>query len=371
MNKPKTFIALLASFCLVSVTFAQKEKERIAYYVQQYKELAMAEMIRTGVPASITLAQGVLETGMGQSDLALNANNHFGIKCKAEWKGETIYHDDDEKGECFRKYPSVEDSYKDHSDFLRKRPNYASLFLLDITDYNGWAYGLKKAGYATNPTYPQRLLRIIEENNLHQYTLLALQQKQGMISDALATNNPVAAKEVKLIEHKPAPVKSNAVVEAIEASVEEAIVKKATTPEEVKTTNYPSGIFTINDTKVFFAGAGTSLLAIANNHKISYSKLLEFNELTGKRDILENDQLIFVEKKPKKCFKEVHIVAADETLEDIAQKEGIQLASMLELNHLQKGMKPAIGEKLFLKAKAVSLPKLADTSSRENIRSGR
>ena len=150
-QKPKFIIALVASLCIFSQTFSQREKDRIAHYIEQYKDLAIAEMIRTGIPASITLAQGILETGYGQSDLAQYANNHFGIKCKTEWTGEKMYHDDDAKGECFRKYASVEDSYKDHSDFLANRPHYAFLFKLDPTDYQAWAHGLKKAGYATNP----------------------------------------------------------------------------------------------------------------------------------------------------------------------------------------------------------------------------
>ena len=201
-NTLRISFTLLLSFCCLFKSYAQKEKERIARYVAEYKELAIAEMIRTGIPASITLAQGVLETGNGQSDLALNANNHFGIKCKTEWTGETITHDDDQKGECFRKYPSVEASYRDHSDFLRSRPNYAPLFTLDPSDYSGWAYGLKKAGYATNPTYAERLTKIIEENDLQQYTLLALQRTQQPGSVILAstqaqTNGPITTTAVQ------------------------------------------------------------------------------------------------------------------------------------------------------------------------------
>jgi flagellum-specific peptidoglycan hydrolase FlgJ len=143
--------ALLFALLIFSATFGQAEKQRIEDYINTYKDLAISEMLRSGVPASITLAQGILETAGGQSDLAALAYNHFGIKCKSEWTGETMTHDDDAKNECFRKYPSVEESYKDHSDFLRSRPCYAFLFKLDPTDYEGWAKGLKKAGYATNP----------------------------------------------------------------------------------------------------------------------------------------------------------------------------------------------------------------------------
>ena len=118
--------------------------DAVLAYIDEYKDLAIEEMVRTGVPASITLAQGILESQAGQSDLTLESNNHFGIKCKEEWTGDVVYHDDDAKNECFRSYPSAEQSYRDHSDFLRSRPNYAPLFDIDVTDYKGWAYGLKK-----------------------------------------------------------------------------------------------------------------------------------------------------------------------------------------------------------------------------------
>src|SRR4051794_20661431 len=167
---PKLTTTLLSAISLLSTVFGQTDKLRIDAYVNSYKELAISEMLRTGVPASITLAQGILETAGGQSDLAAVANNHFGIKCKPEWTGETMTHDDDLKNECFRKYQSVEDSYRDHSDFLKSRPFYAFLFKLDPTDYEGWAKGLKKAGYATNPTYAQQLIRLIVENNLQSYS---------------------------------------------------------------------------------------------------------------------------------------------------------------------------------------------------------
>src|SRR3954454_2217356 len=176
---PKLTTTLLSAILLLSNSFGQTEKLRIDAYINAYKELAIAEMLRTGVPASITLAQGILETAGGQSDLAALANNHFGIKCKSEWTGETMLHDDDAKNECFRKYPSVEESYKDHSDFLRLRPTYAFLFKLDPTDFEGWAKGLRKAGYATNATYAQQLIKLIVENNLQSYSLIAMQRKEG------------------------------------------------------------------------------------------------------------------------------------------------------------------------------------------------
>ena len=146
---------LVLSLCLVLAGFtasAQKKSPQ-EIYIEQFATLAVEEMYRSGVPASITLAQGLLESRSGLSDLALRSNNHFGIKCH-NWAGAKIYYDDDKANECFRSYASVEDSFKDHSDFLRYRDRYKFLFDLDITDYKGWAYGLRKAGYATEPAYP-------------------------------------------------------------------------------------------------------------------------------------------------------------------------------------------------------------------------
>lgn len=139
-------------------------------YIAQYAPLAMEQMKKYGVPASITLAQGILESGNGNSELAKKANNHFGIKCHNTWEGERVYFDDDEKNECFRKYPNVSDSFEDHSLFLKK-PRYESLFELKITDYKGWAEGLKKCGYATSPTYATQLIQLIEKYGLDQYDL--------------------------------------------------------------------------------------------------------------------------------------------------------------------------------------------------------
>ena len=138
-------------------------------YIRKYAPLAVMEMHEYKIPASITLAQGILESGNGRSELASKSNNHFGIKCHKGWKGERVYHDDDEKGECFRKYKYVQTSYKDHSKFLTGRKRYAGLFKLRKTDYKGWAKGLKKAGYATDRKYPKKLIKIIQDYRLHEF----------------------------------------------------------------------------------------------------------------------------------------------------------------------------------------------------------
>ena len=170
--KIRTFIIYLF-LCLTAsaALHADEQKSPQEKYIERFASLAVEEMYRSGVPASITLAQGLLESRYGLSDLAAKGNNHFGIKCHNNWQGGRMYHDDDAKGECFRKYDSPEQSYRDHSDFLRYRDRYKFLFDYDVTDYKAWAHGLKKAGYATDPAYSSKLIRLIEEYELHEYDL--------------------------------------------------------------------------------------------------------------------------------------------------------------------------------------------------------
>ncbi len=323
----KKLFAVLFALGFSYGSYAQRAEEIVAY-INQYKDLAMAEMIRTGVPASIKLAQGIHETSAGRSELVLKSNNHFGIKCKSTWTGKKVYHDDDALGECFRSYDDPSTSYADHSDFLKNNQRYAFLFKLDPHDYKGWAYGLKKAGYATNIKYSQILVRLIEEYNLQQYTLIALGE--------------LKAPDVMLVSNKPqeSPMKvTNAVI--------------TETPK--KAVNYPEGEFKVNHTKVVFVKAGTSLLAIANEYGITYARLLEFNELQD-TDVLEEDQLIYLQRKRKVGSREFHVVEEGETLYGIAQAEGIRLDELAKLNLLGEDDQPAVGEKIFLQKKALVKP---------------
>ena len=153
-------LQLIFVFALLGFAGKAQNNDVILQYISTYREAAVAEMQRTGVPASITLAQGIHETMAGTSELVRKSNNHFGIKCKASWTGESVTHDDDLRGECFRKYDDPIDSYRDHSDFLKTGTRYASLFDLDPLDYRDWAYGLKRVGYATNPKYPVILIKL-------------------------------------------------------------------------------------------------------------------------------------------------------------------------------------------------------------------
>ena len=171
-------------------------------YIQKYKEIAIKEMKRTNIPASITLAQAILESSSGESSLASKFNNHFGIKCKSDWKGETTYKDDDKKNECFRAYPNAESSFIDHSNFLKNRPNYAPLFELDPVDDTAWAYGLKKAGYATERNYPQRLLKIIDDYELAQYNYPELDADTVNEEKEIALVNDTSKNKVRFVVHE-------------------------------------------------------------------------------------------------------------------------------------------------------------------------
>lgn len=349
-------------------------QDKATDYVRQYRDLAIREMIRTGVPAAITLAQGILESQSGESNLAKSSNNHFGIKCKTDWTGEKVYHDDDARGECFRKYNDAEQSYVDHSDFLRSRPHYAFLFTLDPTDYEGWAKGLKKAGYATSPTYAQRLIDLIQRYNLQEFTLIALQKTKQGEKELLAEKNDSETQTTVLefASASPTDTIKQASTLSYAAETTNTEVKAEVEPASTKiisavykASDYPESTFTINGTRVIFAKEGTSILALANAFGISYKKLLEFNELDEKMtgDILGYDQLIFLGKKSKKGSKDHHIVAADETLEIIAQKEGVLLESILAYNRIPKGRQPMPGEKIYLKANSPVTPKLVASSA--------
>jgi LysM repeat protein len=334
---------LIVVLLLASLWTKAQKSDDIYGYINLYKELAMQEMVRTGVPASIKLAQGIHETMAGKSDLVLKSNNHFGIKCKATWVGDKVYHDDDARGECFRSYASSNDSYMDHSNFLKNSTRYAFLFQLDPTDYKGWAYGLKKAGYATNIKYSQIIIKLIEDYNLQQYSLIAL----GKIApqDEILAGNPKKPTEADgTLAGGPAVI---APFNAVEEEV-----------KEIPKVNWPEGEFTINNTKVIYAKSGTALLAIAQQYDVSLRRLMDFNDL-NKEDILVDGQLLFLQRKRKVGASEKHIVQQGETLYDICQTEGIRFESLLDHNHLQGQDVVAPGEALYLQFKAPARPRLA------------
>lgn len=328
-------ICLFSILLFAGLKSQAQQEEVIKNYIETYRDIAIAEMHRTGIPAAIKLAQGIHETAAGTSDLVRRSNNHFGIKCKSNWTGESVKHTDDAPNECFRKYADPLDSYRDHSDFLKGSKRYASLFTLDPLDFAGWANGLKKAGYATNPKYPQIIIKLVEKYQLQDYTLIAMGKMEPKEA-ILAKNNDVAAP-------------ADAAV-AVSHPVSNVISKPAKT--------YPSGEFKINDTRVVYAQAGISYLSLAQQYNVSLKRIFEFNELPELETVYQ-DQLIFLQRKRKSGAAEIHVVKAGETLQDIAQEQGIRMESLLEYNHLQPHMQPADGEQLYLRHKAPAMPRLS------------
>lgn len=304
---------LILPFLLFScVAFGQRISQQ--EYINKYKDIAIKEMFRTGVPASIKLAQGLLESEAGNGELCKRSLNHFGIKCKSSWTGDSVTHDDDEVGECFRKYNSVEDSYRDHSEFLRNSPRYAFLFKLSPTDYKGWAYGLKKAGYATNPKYPQILLYQIEKFNLHEFDLV----KDSESVEVATTSEP----------------------ELLQNELKTDDAKNLAFDYKVKTKR--------NGLTAVFAPSGTSTLAIATYHNMALSKLLDINDMEHD-GILKNDSWIYLERKNKESTQPSHTVTEGESLFDIAQYHGVQLQKLEEYNGINKSSALSSGTVIKLK----------------------
>lgn len=283
-------IGLVFMIC-ASINAQMKWNSRYQAYIDQYKDLAIAEMLKYDIPASITLAQGLLESGAGMSELARKGNNHFGIKCH-DWDGATTYHDDDEEQECFRKYRDVYESYEDHSRFLARQPRYRSLFRLKRTDYKGWARGLKKCGYATSPTYANKLIGIIELYKLHKYDK-ATKYDRFMVSRS----------EVKGI--------------APGANLHQ--------------------IHIYNKNYYLIARAGDTFKSIAKEVGISYKKIAKYNE-RDKNDTLIPGEVVYLKKKQKKADKAYknrpHRVKAGESMYSIAQYYGIRTESLYKMNKL-------------------------------------
>jgi hypothetical protein len=336
----KNIVAGLVMVMMLKAGGAQVSANGVLY-VNTYKTLAMAEMRRSGIPAAIILAQGLHESEAGTSELVKKSNNHFGIKCRDDWKGEVVYHDDDSRQECFRSYATAEDSYRDHSDFLRGSQRYAFLFNLEPTDFEGWAYGLKKAGYATNIRYSQILIKLIKDYNLQQYTLIGMGKMRPEDEVVLGAGMPPA---VAGANTGAAPVMAPAVNQP-------AVVEKT----------YPEGEFMINRTRVVYGRAGVSLLAIANQYEIQLGKLLEFNDLK-EEDVLARGQLLFLQRKRRMGAVGSHVVQEGETWYDISQEEGVRLEDILEMNlmspEMAPGQQPATGERIYLQGSAPSRPRL-------------
>lgn len=268
-------------------------------YINKYKQIAIDEMQRYKIPASITLSQGLLESGAGRSKLARESNNHFGIKCGRSWDGPSVLHDDDARNECFRAYRHPKESYEDHSKFLRTGARYAFLFNLKITDYKGWARGLKRAGYATDPTYAERLIHIIELYELYQYDGKGWEKIEKASTEIIHVHQPYLA----------------------------------------------------NDLVYIFAQPGDTFKSIGEEFDRSARQIRKYNDLP-KDYVFKGGEIIYIQAKRSRATKEhiIHRVKADESMYSISQMYGIKLKSLYRLNKMSPDSPaPAVGQLLRLR----------------------
>lgn len=297
------YLVVLCLILSVSLNAQMKWNSKYQAYIDKYKDLAISEMLKYNIPASITLAQGLLESGAGTSELTRKGNNHFGIKCH-DWIGATTYHDDDEEQECFRAYRDAYESYEDHSKFLARQPRYKRLFSLKRTDYKGWAHGLKSCGYATNPNYAKKLIGIIELYKLHQFDNAKKFDKFMVERSEVKNISP----DIKL---------------------------------------HPIHIY--NKNYYLNARQGDTFKSIAKEVGISYRKLAKYNE-RDKNDKLIAGEIIYLKKKQKKADKvyknRPHRVKTGESMYSIAQYYGIRLSSLYKMNKLSPEYNIKVGDYL-------------------------
>lgn len=304
-----------------------------AEYIERYAADAVEEMQRTGIPASITLAQACLESADGNSELSRKSNNHFGIKCYGSWKGKRTYHDDDAKNECFRVYETVLESFKDHSEFLKNGQRYAFLFSYDQTDYKNWAHGLKKAGYATNPNYAHLLIRIIEENELHKYdkpnALIA--EKTDKEKREVNEQKPLITKKVKV--KAPAPT----------------IAPPNLETSKVVRTIAGRDVYKNNSTEYVILQDNETLFALARKLSMPAWKLFSYNDLQVGSE-LKNGDVIYLQPKKVKAKKAYvsHKVLAGETLHSIAQLYAVKIDKLAKLNVIDKNQELTAGSNIFV-----------------------
>lgn len=318
-RKSIILVLFLSIFAFSTQAQSRRTRQTREEYIDRYKEIAIRDMEKYGIPASITLAQGILESDCGNSRLALASNNHFGIKCKSNWKGKKVYHDDDAKDECFRSYDSVEDSYRDHAEFLDNSPRYDALFSYEPTDYKRWAHGLKAAGYATAPDYAQRLIRIIEESQLY-----LLDRKGG---DRLYASRHRNKKVQPLIS--PNPVSTFPAGTTID-------------PDNYRVTiNAHKGynVHAVNGVHYVLAKEGDTFEQIGKAFRISAKNLRKFNDLTDPKARPMTGEPIFIGRKKKRWEGNAvhHTCRAGETVYAVGQLYAIRSRSIAKMNRLKTG----------------------------------
>ena len=318
MNKINLLFFVLIMPAFVFSQSIPKEKITIEEYIEIYKETVMQNMIKYHIPASITMAQGILESGFGNSELAIYANNHFGIKCHKNWEGEIYSYDDDKKNECFRKYKNSDESYKDHSLFLTSKERYKSLFELEIIDYKAWARGLKEAGYATNPKYALRLITIIEQHKLYEI-------------DKLVVNDYPNIKESVAI--------------AMSDNQQSASYQKTNDEISIKFSKRFQGKF--NGIRFTIAKEGDTYKTIAVAFDMMPWQILKYNDINKSYKINAGDK-IYLQPKKNKSKEKFHIVSEGESMRYISQKYGIKLKKLYRYNDMKIGVEPVVKQKIHL-----------------------
>lgn len=317
------FLSTLSSY--------SQNKTNKAYnnYINKYKNLAIDHMQTYKIPASITLAQGLLESGAGESTLAIKSNNHFGIKCHTEWKGKQVYHNDDKKNDCFRKYNNPEASFQDHSLFLVERERYQSLFSLKMTDYKGWAKGLQKAGYATDKSYANKLIQIIEDYRLYEY------DKEGTKKTKINIQEYIVEEKA---QNAPQYNKPNNTLNTIKG-----------TSGKVLTVNRHT-IYKTHNLVYVIAQSGDTYENIAKEFGFDINDLYEFNEIDRSIPLIAGN-LVYLEKKKTRADKPYyeHIVQVGESMHNISQKYGIKTRSLYQLNKKDYSYIPTQGDILKLR----------------------
>ena len=306
--------AFVLFFLFPFVSRADKSPQHA--YIEKYSRTAVAEMYRSGVPASITLAQGMLESSNGQSELAVKGNNHFGIKCH-DWNGARMYYDDDRKGECFRKYRSAEDSYRDHSDFLRFRDRYKFLFDLETTDYKGWAYGLKRAGYATDPAYPRKLIKIIEDYGLDRYD--TMDRSYATSGKDRASRRVRGRRGASSIPESPSVLEQAQVVGREKAGSFSMPLSRQ--------------LYSMNGVLFVYSNEGETYGSIAKANGLFLREILSFNDLPEDRELLPGTT-VYLQRKKSQAARDIrmHVAEDGDSLREISQRYGVRLKSVLKMN---------------------------------------
>jgi len=332
-----TLICLFGCTNLLAAGGGNDPAISIEDYIATYAQTCVNEMESTGIPASIKMAQAILESRYGNSELSLKSNNHFGIKCHKGWTGEKVYHDDDAKGECFRKYTAASQSFTDHSEFLTTRNRYAFLFELGPTDYVAWANGLKQAGYATNPKYPQLLINLIEKHNLAQLDIAS----SAFIAD------------------KSKPVIKEPAAEPVVASSNTYNPNMHTEIVSQSRVLYMGNIVRFNNKRAYVAHEGDTYNILADAFVIPKNKLFKYNDIEKNEELRAGDK-VYLQPKAWKGNEETHVVMNGESMHDIAQMHGLKVKSLKRYNRLEDGQMPASGETINLKKKRDTRPKLID-----------